>query len=95
MDVGSTPLGNNALGHADLADNAWSWVFDWYHEAWYAGSGNSRNNCAKMTNSSFKVTRGGSLANVVTSLRAAFRDGIDPTIRAGLLGFRCARTPSL
>jgi formylglycine-generating enzyme required for sulfatase activity len=91
--VGSLPAGASRWGHKDLAGNMWEWALDWYDGSWYAGAGNACNNCAHITNASFRVFRGGHFGDYGSEVRAARRNYYYPTYRLNAIGFRCARTP--
>jgi formylglycine-generating enzyme len=84
--VGSYPAGNGKWGHADLAGNLWEWILDYYAD--YSGSATS--NYANLTPSADRVIRGDCYAGFPMYLPAAARLHYD--IRAGVDGFRCART---
>jgi formylglycine-generating enzyme required for sulfatase activity len=68
----------NAWGLYDMLGNVWEWCADPYleHVGGWASAG--------------RVIRGGSWNFVPRGLRAAYRDGREPTHRSRSLGFRCA-----
>ena len=87
--VCSKTAGNTAQGLCDMAGNVHQWVQDTYHDS-YEG--------APVDGSDFKgagairVVRGGSfLSHVASSLRADYRNAIEPQGRNGGIGFRLAR----
>jgi formylglycine-generating enzyme required for sulfatase activity len=88
--VGSeSPKGDGRWNQADLAGNVWEWTLDWYTDSYP----NPCNDCANMTDGTYRVIRGGSFDSDASFLRAADRDQDPPANRDGYLGFRCARTP--
>ena len=91
--VGSHPSGNGRWGHRDLAGSMWEWAFDFYDAAWYTGGGSTCSNCANLTDSGWRVLRGGSWQDPGDLLRAAARTHCSggPDCRARDFGFRCAR----
>jgi formylglycine-generating enzyme required for sulfatase activity len=93
--VGSRSAGQGRWGHDDLAGSMWEWTLDGFDSNWYAGAGNSCDNCANLANTNFQVLRGrywGS--NAAKHLRVVDRSYDSP---GGTLvyrfGLRCARTP--
>jgi formylglycine-generating enzyme required for sulfatase activity len=72
----------------------YEWALDWYSTSWYTGAGNFCNNCANLTNASYRVIRGGSFGYVSHTVRAAYRYGSSPAERTIHNGFRCARSAS-
>ena len=100
--VGSHPAGNGRWGHRDLAGSMYEWTLDWI--ASYSSA--SCSNCANVDDGSLRAYRGGSWESGDDQLRAAYREGGDPSWRgryqpAGLMnpsfyrgsvGFRCARS---
>ena len=90
--VGGHPSGNGKWGHRDLAGSVWEWGLDGFDERWFTGAGATCVDCADVTPSTSRVTRGGSWNNAHSSyLRAAERGGYAPAGRMATLGFRCAR----
>ena len=90
--AGTRPVGlkrPNAFGLFDMLGNVWEWCQDYWHpnyegapvdgSAWHAGDSGLR--C---------IGRGGSWWSSAQEVRAAFRDGIAPTNRRDVVGFRCA-----
>lgn len=86
--VGSKqPGGNGRFGQSDLAGNLNEWVFDWY-DAYSSPC----NDCAKISETSGRVIRGGSWGSTASSLAAASRSLIAPTDPGSTdIGVRCAR----
>ncbi len=86
-DVGSYPAGFGRWAHADLAGNVWEWILDWYHDPY---SETECNDCADLTASTYRVTRGG--GSSAEWLRAGVRYSSAPAVRT-VDGTRCARSP--
>jgi formylglycine-generating enzyme required for sulfatase activity len=88
-EVGS--FAGNAWGLQDMHGNVWEWCLDPWHDsyrgaladgsAWTAGGGISR------------LLRGGSWRLHPAICRSAYRSGIHPGIRDGLIGFRVCCLP--
>jgi formylglycine-generating enzyme len=94
--VGSTLAtgGSGYFGHADLAGSVYDWVFDRFSITYY-GTAAAPAPCDSCANTSWSVDRcirGGGWSNPDFTLRAAFRNGSDPTVRAAGAGMRCARS---
>lgn len=85
--VGTPASGAGAYGQLDLAGNVNQWNLDWYVA--YAAC----TDCASLTPSSYRVTRGGSFSASATQLHPWAHGGVAPTSRSDSVGFRCARTP--
>lgn len=85
--VGSYPAGASPYGVLDMAGNVWEWCQDRYSANYYAGS--PERNPQGPSSGNYRVARGGSWANYVMNVRAAFRFRIDPDVRSNLVGFRC------
>jgi formylglycine-generating enzyme required for sulfatase activity len=81
--VGSFPAGANRWGVLDLAGNVWEWTSTPYTK---------RYDIQATAADTARVLRGGGWVYGNPSiLRAAIRDGDDPSNRYVILGFRCAR----
>jgi formylglycine-generating enzyme required for sulfatase activity len=86
--VGTKPLGDGRWGQSDLAGNVWEWTLDWY--ATYVST---CTDCGNLTPALYRVIRGGSFFDdVVTYLRAGYRNVGTPADRYNNFGVRCART---
>lgn len=86
VPVGSYPA--NAFGLYDMTGNVWEWTEDCWNDS-YAGAPDdgtawTTGDCGA------RVLRGGSWYN--DSIRSAYRDKRDPTLRDPTYGFRVART---
>ena len=92
-DGGTHPVGlkkPNARGLHDMLGNVWEWCADEWHDD-HQGiplDGTARDSGASAAE---RVLRGGSWDGEARYVRAACRDGDDPSLRLGNLGFRCAR----
>jgi formylglycine-generating enzyme required for sulfatase activity len=86
-----SPAGDGRWGHADLAGNAWEWVFDYYVSP-YATT--TCVDCANYTVSQFRVNRGGSYANTAAEVITSIRGASSQTLPGKTIGFRCARNPA-
>lgn len=95
--VGSTPLGGGRWGHQDMAGSVFEYVRDEDSASWYAGDGNSCNNCVNLpTESDFDmIVRGGQWHWDAAWLRsaarwfAAYSNGVGQFPEP--IGFRCLR----
>lgn len=76
-------------GAFNMSGNVAEWVSDWYDAAYYS-QGPDRNPKGPDHGTS-KAFRGGGWVDSAPSVRAAQRNGTDPTTKMNWLGFRCAR----
>ena len=85
----------NPLGLRDMHGNVWEWVEDCYDSNIYASRArqNFLDNPVNLTNCEYRVLRGGAFLNFARDLRSAYRDGFEPVLRFGYIGFRCVRRP--
>ncbi len=89
--VGSFPAGDGKFHHADLGGTAWEWLLDCDVEP-YATM--SCSDCAAVsTVCNPRAIRSGDFGSMPDALRAATRDGTDPSLRADYMSVRCARSP--
>jgi formylglycine-generating enzyme required for sulfatase activity len=87
--VGSeSPKGDGKYGQADLGGNLWEWTLDYYQSLY----GNPCNDCAYLSATAFRVTRGGAFVSPALQARGANRGALTPG-RNGSVSVRCARTP--
>lgn len=89
--VGRFESGVGNYGHHDLAGNVWEWSLDWLDSGWYAGSGATCDDCARVSSGTHRVIRGGGHSFAAVTLRAATRSGDLPSAAEDFIGFRCAR----
>lgn len=79
----------NPFGLSDMTGN----VFEWVQDCYGAYDPARADSAAVATGDcSFRVVRGGSWYYRPENLRSAYRNGIIPTLRDSLIGFRLART---
>ena len=85
QDVGL--LRPNALGLYDMSGNVWEWVWDWLDR--YPSA--AQTNPVGASSGSFRVLRGGSWINSAAYVHSVLREGVAPSDRVDLLGFRLVR----
>jgi len=89
-EVGSLPAGASPYGAHDMSGNVWEWVADWYGEEYYVQS--PEKNPKGPEQGKYRVVRGGSWYYGPFTARSADRyDGLVPTDRLVLVGFRCVQ----
>ncbi len=97
--VGSYPP--NGYGLYDMAGNVWEWCFDAYDENFYSNSPyrnpiadiivkDEKNNIIEINK--LRVSRGASWNDGPPSVWIASRREVDPHVRWGNTGFRCAKS---
>ena len=86
LAAGSKPAGVGRYGQHDLAGSMWEWGLDWF-----GIYGAVCNNCANLTDSLFRVARGGDWGASAGDLVAAGRLDLTPASHNNYVGFRCAR----
>ena len=87
--VGTAWLGAGLWGQLDLVGEVWEWDIDWY-----GGPGGPCVDCACLTGGSVRVLEGCTDSCPTEMLQpSATVDGSYPTVSAGEVGFRCARSP--
>jgi formylglycine-generating enzyme required for sulfatase activity len=86
--VGTAALGAGRWGQLDLAGNLNEWTLDSFGD--YA---TPCIDCARIDDSSFRVTRGGYFSNDVEYISPTSRSTATPASRSPCLGFRCAYAP--
>jgi formylglycine-generating enzyme required for sulfatase activity len=90
--VGSeSTRGDGRWKHSDLAGNVMEWTLDGYVDPY--PNPQSCNDCANLTESSYRVLRGGGFNYDAFLMRAAYRNFVSRRARNFIIGFRCARTP--
>lgn len=88
--VGSKPLGQGRYLQRDLSGSLFEWVLDVFG----AYPTSERTNFANLSDSNFRVARGGNWSSTGADIRAATRHNRDAADRYyGIYGIRCARTP--
>ncbi|MEJ0016491.1 MAG: SUMF1/EgtB/PvdO family nonheme iron enzyme [Acetobacteraceae bacterium] len=91
--AGTHPVGQkvpNQWGLHDMLGNVWEWCADHWHGS-YTGAPDDGSAWLGRRGAAFRVVRGGSWGVGARVVRAARRNRVDPALRAGNLGFRCAR----
>jgi formylglycine-generating enzyme required for sulfatase activity len=86
--VGAAPLGAGLWGQVDLAGNLWQRNLDWY-----ATWADPCVDCAYLTPSAIRVSRGGDFGIDESKLVPPYRGNDEPSPRTNVIGFRCARAP--
>jgi len=90
--VGSYGSGSSPYGAYVMAGNVWEWVSDWYQSDYYGTLGDNVSDPQGPSSGDSRVLRGGSWDTGSLNVRAAIRDGVDPSNSCNNLGFRCARS---
>jgi formylglycine-generating enzyme required for sulfatase activity len=88
--VGSVVAGNGKWGQTDLAGGVWEWTLDWYASPYPEVA---CTDCANLTASPNRATRGGGFDSDPYVLLASFRSYARPDNRDRYTGVRCARDP--
>jgi formylglycine-generating enzyme required for sulfatase activity len=90
--VGSKPEGVSWIGAYDMSGNVWEWVNDWHSVIYYETLAERTVNPQGPNGGTYHGMRGGSfLYGDADSLRASFRDLVNPDVDDGI---RCARSYS-
>jgi serine/threonine-protein kinase len=89
--VGSFADGASWCGAEDLAGNAWEWVADRFHKAYYSRS--PAENPRGPSRGDFRGVRGGSWRFYPGLAHSAVRVGLAPGVTYDNIGFRCAVGP--
>ena len=76
-------------GVHQMIGNVAEWVADWYDKNYYASAPDR--NPRGPERGTQKAFRGGGWMDSTTTMRAAMRNGTDPTVKINWMGFRCAR----
>ena len=87
--VGSKPSDLSVFGIADMGGNVGEWLDDWYDSAYYRLA--PRLNPTGPDKGDRKVLRGGDFSDQFDPFRLVARDRLEPKLRSGVVGFRCAR----
>ena len=84
--VSRQPASDGRWGHADLAGNMWELVLDIY-----AVYPQSCTDCVNLVGGSDRSKRGGGFDSDKVYVETSYREGAEPTVPYGDVGFRCAR----
>jgi len=87
--VKSNSDGASPYGVLNMAGNVSEWVADWYQDGYFLTS--PFRNPRGPSDGKYKLLRGGSWFNPVTSMRSTFRLWNLPEIRSDSIGFRCVQ----
>lgn len=89
--VGSYPVGASPYGVLDMAGNVEEWVSDWWKDDYYPVS--PYTNPPGPIAGQYKVTRGGSWLSFDIHVVVSNRWSVEPDMKWGFTGFRCASSP--
>lgn len=89
INVGTKPAGDGKWGHAEMAGNAYEWVFD----SWATTYSNPCVDCAVSTPSGNRDMRGSSFRFGPAALVTSDRNYLTPSVHDNMIGVRCARAP--
>jgi sulfatase modifying factor 1 len=89
QDVGTKPKGDGKWRHSDLGGNAWEWTLDWNSSSFPMPC----HDCAVVDGGEWRNGRSGAFDDLGSTLRSATRHVYAPDYN-GILGLRCARTPT-
>ena len=78
-------------GAHQMIGNVAEWVADWHDKDYYASA--PERNPQGPEHGTQKGFRGGGWMDSTTTMRAAMRNGTDPSTKINWLGFRCVRDP--
>jgi formylglycine-generating enzyme required for sulfatase activity len=90
-----SPKGDGKWGQSDLSGNVWEWNLDFYsgYVGTVSGTVVTCTDCANLSSSSSRVTRGGSFNLVAAAVLSSYRGNNPPAMRDFSVGARCARSP--
>ncbi len=82
----------NPFGLHDILGNVWEWTCSEYESSYDDKDGKEKKCANSGGGGSIRVSRGGSWFNFPAIVRSANRNGYEPGVRSGALGFRLLRT---